>query len=464
MSKIAHNRSPVQMYQIDFNAVAAGRHIAMSKRRIRWRFGFPNKEALEAGETGTACRGTEHDVTVIWSVTSGKKVIIADSQHIHMSMDRSGVFDHSFNLRGNHVARVCIHANPPTTNGTRQYELFIDGRSFFTLPKVFELGVSGSSEKRVPGVITQSQRNVLSQRSTSDGLSYDRKKGGYVEAVVAPKSKGEEDEDLRRAIAASLEESKKHLVSKGRHVEDSKPTSIITNPTQFEAPSSEKVASPAPVADLLDFSDPAPAPSPGAMVPVGVPQTQWTQTFTATPEPVPAALPQVDPFTSAPEVAPQLPQASATPNDPFSPRAPTYNDISNNILNSYPGAPQTTDDGSAMGGGISVSTMPARTNNNPFDTNRSYGGGYEQPMGGSARPTTAQTTNPVMNAPPPQYNYATSPSNQYQANNTNYGQQQQYGAAGRPPMPTQYQQQQQQQQSYGVPPTGQTPGYGNYQY
>lgn len=461
MSNNAHNRSPTQMYQIDFNAVAAGRHIAMSKRRIRWRFGFPNKEALEAGETGTGCRGTEHDVTVIWSVTSGKKVIIADSHHIHMSMDRSSVFDHSFNLRGNHVARVCIHANPPTTSGTRQYELYIDGRSFFTLPKVFELGVTGSSDKRIPGVITQSQRNVLTPRSTSEGLSYDRKKGGYVETVVAPKSRDEEDEDLRRAIVASLEESKKHLTSKGRHGEDSKPSSSVTHPSQSEVTSNEQQpASPAPVVDLLDFSDPAPAPvpGPGAMVAVGAPQTQWAQTFTTAPEPVPAALPQVDPFASGPQPVSQPPQAAAVPNDPFSPRAPTYNDISNDILNSY--SPQTADDGSAMGGGMSVSTMPARTNNNPFDSNSSYGAGYQQPMGGSARPTTAQSEKPVMNAPPPQYN--ASPTNQYQANNASYGQQPQYGAAGRPPMPTQYQQQ--QQQSYGAPPAGQTPGYGNYQY
>ena len=39
------------------------------------RFGFSNKEALDSGETGTACRGEEHDVTLIWSVASGKRIV-----------------------------------------------------------------------------------------------------------------------------------------------------------------------------------------------------------------------------------------------------------------------------------------------------------------------------------------------------------------------------------------------------
>lgn len=451
MSKTAY--SGPRMYQIDFNAVAAGRHIAMSKRRIRWRFGFPNREALEAGESGTACRGTEHDITVIWSVTSGKKVIIADSQHIHMSMDRSSVFDHSFNLRGNHVARICIHANPPTTSGIRQYELYIDGLSFFTLPKVFELGVKGSSSSpRVPGVITQSQRNGFSDKLSTDGHSYDSRKGGYTK--TAPRSKEEEEEDLRKAIAESLKESKNHLVSKGRMDDDSKPSS---EPNQTTASQSSAGAAPAPVVDLLDFSDPVPAPTPGpgAMVAVGAPQTQWAQTFNAAPEPAPVS--QIDPFASTPQPMVQQPQATAMPHDPFSPKAPTYNDISNDILSTYSGAPQrsTVDEASVMGvGGMSVSTVPAMASNNPFD-NASYVNNQQQQPGVPARPPSANVMNP-----PPQINYA-SPTNQYAQQAYGQQQQAQYGA-GRPPMPMQ---QQQQQQAYGVPPAnGQTQGYGQYQY
>jgi hypothetical protein len=61
-------------YQIDFSAEDVGKRFAASKREIRWRFGFPNQQALNSGVTGPACRGEEHEVVVLWSITSGKKV------------------------------------------------------------------------------------------------------------------------------------------------------------------------------------------------------------------------------------------------------------------------------------------------------------------------------------------------------------------------------------------------------
>lgn len=64
-------RYPV--YQIEFTCVASGKHIAATKRRLKWRFGFPNQDALSNGKTGIDCRGEEHEVSVVWSVTSGKK-------------------------------------------------------------------------------------------------------------------------------------------------------------------------------------------------------------------------------------------------------------------------------------------------------------------------------------------------------------------------------------------------------
>jgi len=61
-------------YQISFSAEDVGKRLAASKREIRWRFGFPNVQALNAGETGPTCRGEEHEVVIYWSITSGKKV------------------------------------------------------------------------------------------------------------------------------------------------------------------------------------------------------------------------------------------------------------------------------------------------------------------------------------------------------------------------------------------------------
>lgn len=132
------------LYAIDFTAVACGKRIANTKRRVRWRFGFANPDALAAGETGTACRGEEHDVTFVWSVTSGKRLILADGQEVHYSSSRSAVIDFSWTMKGNHVLKVIAHATVPITvdNPFRQYDFFVDGRSFFTFPKVYRLGLT----------------------------------------------------------------------------------------------------------------------------------------------------------------------------------------------------------------------------------------------------------------------------------------------------------------------------------
>ena len=135
------------LYAIDFTAVACGKRIANTKRRVRWRFGFANPEALEAGATGIACRGEEHDVTMVWSITSGKRLILADGQEVHYSSSRSAVIDFSWTMRGNHVLKVVAHATTPMTvePGFRQYDFFVDGRSFFSFPKVYRLGLTGGT-------------------------------------------------------------------------------------------------------------------------------------------------------------------------------------------------------------------------------------------------------------------------------------------------------------------------------
>ena len=145
----SHGGANRPLYAIDFTAVACGKRIANTKRRVRWRFGFANPEALEAGATGIACRGEEHDVTMVWSITSGKRLILADGQEVHYSSSRSAVIDFSWTMRGNHVLKVVAHATTPMTvePGFRQYDFFVDGRSFFSFPKVYRLGLTAGAGK-----------------------------------------------------------------------------------------------------------------------------------------------------------------------------------------------------------------------------------------------------------------------------------------------------------------------------
>lgn len=229
------------VYQIDFNAVAAGKRVTSTKRKIRWRFGFANQKALADGLTGTDCRGEEHDVTIVWSITSGKRQIMMDGREVHYSTNRAGVLDHSWQTKGNHVIKVTCHAAPPMSAmpGFRQYDLSLDGQSFFTMPKVFQVGIQGA----VPNSgMSGGYRNNYS----SPGRTPSRNLKGDV-----PLTREQEDADLRRAIEASINESRAHLGE-------------TTNGTRNN-PAAAPYANGNHQADLLGFA--APAPQQAAPVP-----------------------------------------------------------------------------------------------------------------------------------------------------------------------------------------------------
>ena len=91
-------------------------------------------------------------MTLVWSITSGKRLILADGQEVHYSSSRSGVFEHSWTMRGNHVLKVVAHASPPMspTPGFRQYDFYVDGQTFFSFPKVYRLGLAPNDPRNAP--------------------------------------------------------------------------------------------------------------------------------------------------------------------------------------------------------------------------------------------------------------------------------------------------------------------------
>eukprot|EP00543_Licmophora_paradoxa_P001265 CAMPEP_0202451964 /NCGR_PEP_ID=MMETSP1360-20130828/10258_1 /ASSEMBLY_ACC=CAM_ASM_000848 /TAXON_ID=515479 /ORGANISM="Licmophora paradoxa, Strain CCMP2313" /LENGTH=731 /DNA_ID=CAMNT_0049070647 /DNA_START=23 /DNA_END=2218 /DNA_ORIENTATION=+ len=203
-----------QVYQIDFTAVASGKRIATSKRRIRWRFGFANPQALAAGATGTACRGEEHDITLVWSITSGKRLVLADGQEVHCSSNRGSVFDFSWTMRGNHVLKIMAHSSPPlsATPGFRQYDFYIDGQSFFTFPKVFRLGLTPNDPGWMPSEAAQfaksSERRAYGSGPPSAGPGApNRLNSGDLANLEAPHNYDEEEAYLKVAIENSLNET-----------------------------------------------------------------------------------------------------------------------------------------------------------------------------------------------------------------------------------------------------------------
>jgi hypothetical protein len=145
------------------------------------RFGFANSEALASGETGTACRGEEHDVTLVWSIASGKRLILVDGHEVHYSSSRNAIFDFSWTMRGNHVLKMVAHVSPPLspTPGFRQYDFFIDGQSFFTFPKVFRLGLA-------PGQAPASPSGASTSYAGMAPTSARRSASGEIVSMEAP--------------------------------------------------------------------------------------------------------------------------------------------------------------------------------------------------------------------------------------------------------------------------------------
>jgi hypothetical protein len=133
-------------------------------------------EAIEAGQTGTACRGEEHDVTLVWSLTSGKRLILADGQEVHFSHNRGNLFEFSWTMRGNNVLKVVAHASAPMspTPGFRQYDFYVNGLSFFAFPKVFRLGLQpddtrGAVSPSSPAALAETSRRYGPGRGMSGG-------------------------------------------------------------------------------------------------------------------------------------------------------------------------------------------------------------------------------------------------------------------------------------------------------
>lgn len=280
------------VYQIDFNAIASGKMIAMTKRHIKWRFGFANQEALESGKQGIDCRGEEHDVTLIWSVVSGKRMLMSNGRQLLVGVSKGKMFEHTWvNHRGNTLRLVAYSSQPMSSQlAKRQYDLFIDGVSCFVLPKLYEVGLKGyNADTRIPGQVAP--RTLTSGR-------------GMLETDVAvSRSEQQEKEDLQRAIQESLEESRRHLVTKGK-LGDIGTSESSKNESNSIVPVQETVQQ----VDLLDlFSEPEPVATTqsNALVQVQTHNSQY----------------QVDPFAQTPFQVPQVVEKSFPTNhgDTFAP-------------------------------------------------------------------------------------------------------------------------------------------------
>jgi len=157
------------IYQIDFSAKNTGKTLALTKKCIKFKFGYANPHAIREGKSGVECRGEEHEIEMQWSLVSGRRNVFVDGREIHTSTlprlaDPKMPFQLKFHMKKSrdHLVHLVAYASPPTSSMVvrkfgadtpvpRQFELRfgtkgVDRTSFFDLPHIYQL------EKGVPSV------------------------------------------------------------------------------------------------------------------------------------------------------------------------------------------------------------------------------------------------------------------------------------------------------------------------
>jgi hypothetical protein len=182
--------SSYSWYRVEWSSLAVGKVIASSKRRLVFKFGFVNAEAIAQGLTGAACRGDEHVIVIGFSLTTGKRAVTYDKKVVYYTEGRSiqeGKFEHSWTIEGGHNVRISAHFSQPHLR--RQYDMFINGESFFSMPHIYELGTNLTQERLKPG--TKTIAPVVKDRPNDIPSGYERDHSTF--DVSCRTKKNEED-------------------------------------------------------------------------------------------------------------------------------------------------------------------------------------------------------------------------------------------------------------------------------
>ena len=148
-------------YYIDYSVKNVSKTIGASKKRITFKFGFANRQAIDDGLVGAHCRGSEHDLVFIWSLNSGKRQVSLDGKDIHYSTsgqngwtsDRAWLHVFSLKVPGcNNVFQCHLISQPvPQGSAMRPFDLRIQGVSIFKFNQIYELGTPRMVVRRPGG-------------------------------------------------------------------------------------------------------------------------------------------------------------------------------------------------------------------------------------------------------------------------------------------------------------------------
>jgi hypothetical protein len=252
-------------YQVDFSTESKGRHLDSTKRKITWKFGFAHPPAVfphlfdenenYIGENGTSskddvphkkgteCRGREHEIILVWSVLTNKAHIYVNSQEIfrlesphedYINLNPlKGSFRRGFNLphakyNGNHRIDIRCYARTPigaknmivddVGGKFRQYELTVDGLSYFSMPAMYELGTQKMWDKlsRWGMINSEDSQRQDTQDDRRHLIGNNYQTGRLQDEFYFSKSKGKSDRSItkseRKAMAPRTESDEERMM------------------------------------------------------------------------------------------------------------------------------------------------------------------------------------------------------------------------------------------------------------
>ncbi len=158
------------LYQVSCTVVDCGRNLPASKRCIRWKFGIIDEEARSSGANGMDCKGQEHEVMLLWSVFSGKRLVQQNGEQVHFSRGKKtdGKFQVQWSDEESGFEFVVIaHAAPPirAKENWKQFDLRCNGKSFDDMVPVCSLGIDSIDSSRNSESVLNSE--VSEMKSTT---------------------------------------------------------------------------------------------------------------------------------------------------------------------------------------------------------------------------------------------------------------------------------------------------------
>ncbi|KAI2512321.1 hypothetical protein MHU86_1983 [Fragilaria crotonensis] len=287
--------------------------------------GFANNEALSQGQTGIACRGEEHDVTMVWSLTSGKRQITMDGQEVHYASSRAGLSTFLDYARQSHPQGRCPCQSPLSATPSFRHDFFVDGQSFFDMPKVYEA---------IQESLAESRRHLQHVKRSDDSYSASGTSAGpdYLAHAPSPQEPAPSNGLVGFGSPTSQE-----------------PTALVPVAPQYAAPAPAYGQPPAPAYGYSPAPPPAltyePAPVYAPAAPAYTQAPVYAAPSTHTPLlllTVPAAFKWSTAFSRCDFTASAPPsygfpvqQPMYSEDDPFAPKPPTQNELLTSVLGLY---------------------------------------------------------------------------------------------------------------------------------